>query len=52
MDTLAEKNPNYALFKGQTNMLKSSLGPNKQTTADLFITDLAQNKKGYICNDI
>ncbi len=48
MATLAEKNPKYAHFKGQTNMLTSSLGPNKQTTADLFITDLAQNKKGYI----
>ncbi len=48
MATLAEKNPKYAHFKGQTNMLTSSLGPNKQTTADLFVTDLALNKKGYI----
>ncbi len=46
--TLAEKDPKYAMYKGQTNMLTSSLGPNKSTKADFFITDLSSNKKGYI----
>ncbi len=48
MATLAEKDPRYADFRGQTNMLTSSLGPNKNTKADLFVTDLEKNKKGYI----
>ena len=45
--TLAEKDPRFSHFKGQTNMLTSSLGPNKKTTADFFVTDLESNK-GYI----
>lgn len=45
--TLAEKDERYAHYKGQTNMLISSLGPNKNTKADLFVTDL-ESKKGYI----
>lgn len=45
--TLAEKDERYAHYKGQTNMLISSLGPNKNTKADLFVTDL-DTKKGYI----
>ncbi len=48
MGTLAETDPRYHHYKGQYNMLTSSLGPNKKTTADLFITDLSVNKKGYI----
>lgn len=45
--TLAEKDERYAHYKGQTNMLISSLGPNKNTKADLFVTNL-DSKKGYI----
>ncbi len=45
--TLAEKDERYAHYKGQTNMLISSLGPNKNTKADLFVTEL-DPKKGYI----
>lgn len=45
--TLAEKDERYAHYKGQTNMLISSLGPNKNTKADLFITEF-DTKKGYI----
>lgn len=45
--TLAEKDERYAHYKGQTNMLISSLGPNKNTKADLFVTEL-DSKKGYI----
>lgn len=48
MGTLAEKDPRYAHYKGQYNMLTSSLGPNKQTDADYFITDFKDNKRGYI----
>ncbi len=48
MGTLAEKDPRYASYKGQYNMLTSSLGPNKKTSADFFVTDLSKNKKGYI----
>ncbi len=45
--TLAEKDERYAHYKGRTNMLTSSLGPNKTTNADLFVTEL-DSKKGYI----
>jgi len=45
--TLAEKDERYSHYKGQTNMLTSSLGPNKNTTADFFVTKLKE-KKGYI----
>ncbi len=45
--TLAEKDERYAHYKGQTNMLTSSLGPSKTTHADLFVTYL-ESKKGYI----
>lgn len=45
--TLAEKDPRYSHYKGQTNMLTSSLGPNKTTKADFFVTELT-SKKGYI----
>lgn len=45
--TLAEKDERYAHYKGQTNMLISSLGPNKNTKADLFVTEL-DSKRGYI----
>ncbi len=45
--TLAEKDEKYAQYKGLTNMLTSSLGPNKNTHADLFVTKL-ESKKGYI----
>ncbi len=48
MGTLADKDPRFAHYKGQYNMLTSSLGPNKHTSADFFITDLGDNKKGYI----
>ncbi len=48
MGTLAETNDAYIAYKGQYNMLISSLGPNKKTKADFFITDLSANKKGYI----
>ncbi len=48
MGTLAETDPNLSHYKGQYNMLTSSLGPNKKTTADFFVTDLSKNKKGYI----
>lgn len=47
LGTLAEKDERYAHYKGQNNMLTSSLGPNKKTTADLFVTEL-ESKKGYI----
>lgn len=45
--TLAENDERYSHFKGQTNMLTSSLGPNKNTTADFFVTEL-EAKKGFI----
>ena len=45
--TLAEMDPRYAHYKGQSNMLTSSLGPNKNTSADFFITRLV-TKVGYI----
>ncbi len=48
MGTLAETDERYIQFKGQYNMLISSLGPNKKTKADFFVTDLSENKKGYI----
>lgn len=45
--TLAELDPKYAHFRGVRNMLTSSLGPNKTTKADFFVTEL-EAKKGYV----
>jgi len=45
--TLAESDPKFAHYKGQSNMLTSSLGPNKNTIADFFVTRLT-HKIGYI----
>lgn len=45
--TLAEKDERYAHYKGQSNMLTSSLGPNKNTIADFFTINL-ESKSGYI----
>ncbi len=48
MGTLADNDPRFIHYKGQYNMLTSSLGPNKKTSADFFVTDLSDNKSGYI----
>ncbi len=45
--TLAEIDPRFAHYKGQSNMLTSSLGPNKNTNADFFLTKLVSDN-GYI----
>ncbi|NQX83210.1 MAG: serine/threonine-protein phosphatase [Mycoplasmataceae bacterium] len=47
LGTLAEKDERYAHYRGQSNILTSSLGPNKKTTVDLFVTEL-KSKNGYI----
>ncbi|BDU67493.1 MAG: protein phosphatase [Candidatus Tyloplasma litorale] len=45
--TLAKSDDNYKEYAGQTNILTSSLGPNKQTTVDFFKTELTSNS-GYV----
>ena len=45
--TLAESDERFVHYRGQTNILTSSLGPNKNTSADFFITEL-ESKNGYI----
>lgn len=44
--TLALKSPSLSKYKNYTNYLTSSLGPNKESKVDMFITTL--NKWGYI----